>query len=121
MQKDDSSQHGQHVAGDQQQEKSGVANVEDVGSIISRRLGNRISWREVLVGWQHLGRPIVDTKHDDAPRWLVLAGHEVGDGLNLDRGRDDPSCCGNRTRSFVDTGSVFYDIGAKFDYQLSPK
>jgi hypothetical protein len=64
MKEDDASQHGQDVAGYQQHEESGVTNMKDVGS--------RISWREVpLVGRQHLGRSMVNTKHDDAPRWLA--------------------------------------------------
>ena len=37
MQEDDASQHGQYVAGHHQEEESGVTNMKDVGSRISRR------------------------------------------------------------------------------------
>jgi hypothetical protein len=64
MQEDDPSQRRQQVAGDHQKQKPGVSDVQVIGSWFS-------CGKIAMVWWQSFRRPVVDTKHGDAPRWLA--------------------------------------------------
>jgi hypothetical protein len=70
------------------------------------------------VRWQHLGRPVVHTKHGDAPRWLACGWLRSGRRTWIVR--DDLFIVSAQKRATSDSGSTLSDGGVKISPLASP-